>query len=197
MRPVPITILGYDDVEVLDLAGPYEVFTTAIRVAGLPVFEVTTLGTRPEIRARGGLRFVMDRTLADPGPQPDIVLVPGGVTAGVEDDADVMRWLRRVAPGARVVASVCTGAFVLGRAGLLTPGQVTTHWEDIPELTVRHPELDVVGDVRFVDRGSLITSAGISAGIDMALHLVRRLTSPEVARATARQMDYTWDEATG
>jgi len=92
------------------------------------------------------------------------------------------------------VTSVCTGAFLLAKAGLLSNEKVTTHWEDLAELRAGFPDLDVHSEVRWVEDGNRLTSAGISAGIDMSLHLVERLHSRELAERTARQMDYAWQQ---
>ncbi|TNM64109.1 DJ-1/PfpI family protein [Streptomyces sp. NP160] len=200
-----VGLLLFDEVEVLDACGPFEVFSVAARVAarsgGEPPFEVVLVAAgdqdddgEPRVRARGGLRLGADVRLAD-APDCDVVLVPGGVVDVVAADPGVLAWLRRCRPGAEVVASVCTGAFVLAAAGLLDQRPVTTHWEDLDDLRADHPQLHVVGDVRYLDHGDLATSAGISAGLDLALHLVARLGGLELATATARQMDYAWRDA--
>jgi transcriptional regulator GlxA family with amidase domain len=192
-----IGLLLFDDVEVLDACGPYEVFSVANRVAvsaGRPApFEVLLVAATgaAEVRARGGLRLGTDVPVAQ-APDCEVVLVPGGVVDAVEQLAEVLAWLQRCRGGAEVIASVCTGAFVLAAAGLLDDRPVTTHWEDVDELRRRWPELDVRRDVRFLDHGDLATSAGISAGLDLALHLVGRLDGQDTAVATARQMDYAW-----
>ena len=93
----------------------------------------------------------------------------------------------------RITASVCTGAFILAAAGVLTKGPATTHWEDIADLRTQYPALDVLENLRWVDRGALVTSAGISAGIDMSLHLVTRLLGAALSERTARQMDTPWN----
>ena len=194
-----VGILLFDEVEVLDACGTYEVFSVASRVSRrdrpaepVPV-EVVTLTPDPRtaVRARGGLRLVADSALTD-AQELNVVLVPGGVTTLVERDSTVLAWLRQVSEPAQLTASVCTGAFVLAEAGLLGDGPVTTHWEDVAELRQRFPALEVLDDVRWVDNGRVATSAGVSAGIDLALHLVARLVDDELAAATARQMDYLW-----
>ena len=199
--PVPtrVGILLFDDVEVLDVCGPFEVFSVANRVAlrtAPAPFEVVTLGAGPAltVTARGGLRIGADRLLAD-APPLDVALVPGGVTARIEDDEAVLAWIRRAAGTAEVVAAVCTGAFPLARAGLLDGRTATTHWEDLAELRERFPAVTVVDDVRYLDSGTVATSAGVSAGIDLALHLVARFADEPLAVATARQMDYPWTSA--
>ncbi len=194
-----IAILLFDDVEVLDACGPFEVFSVANRVAqraGSAVpFDVTLVGLDDAaVRARGGMRIGVDTTIDDPRTY-DLVLVPGGVVDAVEADGRVLQWLQRLRPTAEVVASVCTGAFVLAAAGLLDSRPVTTHWEDLDLLRTRWPALAVHEGVRYIDHGDLATSAGISAGLDLALHLVARWTRADQALATAGQMDYDWSGA--
>ena len=125
-------------------------------------------------------------------PPLDVLIVPGGVVDAEMERPEVMAWLQRVAPATSVTASVCTGAFLLGQAGLLQGKQATTHWEDLAELRRLFPDVEVVEGRRWVDLGSIVTSAGISAGIDMSLHLVARLAGAELARKTAHQMQYDW-----
>lgn len=191
-----VAVLLYDEVEVLDFAGPVEVFTTASRVAlkrapaPAPPFETRTLARgRRTIRARAGLTVVPDADLTDPRPI-DLLIVPGGVTTAEEREAETIAWIAATAAKARITASICTGVFLLGAAELLAGRTVTTHWEDVAALVSAHPEARVVEGVRWVDEGDLVTSAGISAGIDMSLHLVERLAGRELADATARQMDF-------
>jgi transcriptional regulator GlxA family with amidase domain len=190
-----VGILVFDEVEVLDACGPFEVFSVASRVrdAGDDPITVSLVGAIPgeaSVTARGGLRLLVDRTIAD-APPFDVLIVPGGVTTAVERDAAVVAWIRDRA-STPTVASVCTGAFLLAEAGLITDHVVTTHWEDQAELADRYPELTVIDGERWVGGGGLYTSAGISAGLDLGLHLVAELVSPERAARTARQMDYAW-----
>lgn len=194
-------LLLFDEVEVLDACGPFEVFSVAGRVAaragGEPPFEVVLVASGSgelQVRARGGLRLGADVGVAD-APTCDVVLVPGGVVDAVATDPAVLDWLRRCRPEAEVVASVCTGAFVLAAAGVLDDRPVTTHWDDLEDLRAAFPALQVVGGVRYLDHGDLATSAGISAGLDLALHLVARLAGAELAAQTARLMDYAWQDA--
>ncbi len=195
-----VGIYLYDEVEVLDFAGPLEVFCTASRVwrrrnpEGEPPFTVFTVSqSRAAIRARGGL-MVEPHLGFDDAPAVDILIVPGGVIDVELAKPEVIDWIAGRAGGARLTASVCTGAFLLGKAGLLSGRQVTTHWEDIADLRRALPDARVVEDRRWVDEGDIITSAGISAGIDMSLHIVRRIAGEELAAATARQMDYRWQD---
>ncbi len=141
--------------------------------------------------ARGGLRLLPSHTLAE-HPPLDILIVPGGVTARAEGDKALIGWLRGAAKHAAITASVCNGALLLGMTGVLDGGEATSHWEDVDELERRFPAVKVRRNVRWVDNDRVITSAGISAGIDMSLHLVRRSGGEELARATALQMEYDW-----
>ncbi|WP_415973143.1 DJ-1/PfpI family protein [Rhodococcus sp. 077-4] len=194
-----VAILLFDDVEVLDACGPFEVFSVANRVAqrtgSAAPFEVTLVGIDDRaVTARGGMRIGVDTTIDDPRGY-DVVVVPGGVVDAASADRRVLQWLQRLRPDAELVASVCTGAFVLAAAGLLDARPVTTHWEDLDALRVRWPDLVVHEGVRYIDHGDLATSAGISAGLDLALHLVARWVGADHALATAGQMDYDWSGA--
>jgi transcriptional regulator GlxA family with amidase domain len=191
---IRVGIFIFDNVEVLDFAGPYEVFTTATRVAKAPLFEVFTIaaGSDP-VRARAGLLVCPDHALGA-HPAIDLLIVPGGVVTAEMEKPEVIRWIADCYPQTKITASVCTGAFLLAQAGLLAGISATTHWEDIADLRAAFPDLQVLEDRRWVDRGRIVSSAGISAGIDMSLHLVERLASRELALKTARQMDFDWTE---
>lgn len=201
LRNVGIYI--YDQVEVLDFAGPFEVFHTASRVwlrehpdEETP-FLVFTIGPEDRlVRARGELQIRPHYTFEN-HPRLDVLVIPGGVTAVEQKRPELLEWIKLQASHAEVLASVCTGAFLLAEAGLIRERKVTTHWEDIQPLRNAFPELEVVEDERFVDTGEIVTSAGISAGIDMSLHLVGRLMGEELAIKTARQMDYRWKNRAG
>ena len=197
---INIGIYVYDDVEVLDFAGPYEVFTTATRMHlrksrdDRALFNVFTIGrTLDPIRARAGLKVDPDFSIDD-HPVMDCLIVPGGVVNAELEKADVIRWISGQSVPERVVAAVCTGAFLLVKTGKLAGKQVTTHWEDIDDLKEMFPSVDVLSTLRWVDEGAFVTSAGISAGIDMSLHLVERLHSRELAERTALQLDFDWTE---
>ncbi len=198
-HPLQIAILVFDEVEALDLGGPYEVFTTATRMQqrlqpGAPApFAVQCVArSLAPVQARAGLRVLPDADFAT-APKPDVLIVPGGVIDAAAACAETRAWLAQAARGAQITASVCTGAFILAAAGVVTDGAVTTHWEDIADLRAQFPALDVQENVRWVDRGTLVTSAGISAGIDMSLHLVTRLAGAALSERTARQMDTPWN----
>ncbi len=193
-----VGIYLFDDVEVLDFAGPYEVFSTASRVQSRldpqspMLFEVVTIADDKRIVcARGGLKVLPDVEITA-HPHLDVLVIPGGiVTAELKRDG-IIDWIARTASTTQITASVCTGAFLLGKAGLLKGKPATTHWEDLDDFHSMFPEIRVQAEARWVDVGQIMTSAGISAGIDMSLHLVSRLESQELAVKTARQMEYDW-----
>jgi len=193
-----VGIYVFDDVEVLDFAGPFEVFSTASRVFRRtepnadPPFEVFTVGaSRSPVSARGGL-VVQPRFSFSDHPALHVLLVPGGVVTAELDRPRVIAWVAVQSATAELTASVCTGAFLLARAGLLKGRSATTHWEDVADLRAMAPATRVVPGVRWVEEGAVITSAGISAGLDMSLHIVARLAGHDLAVRTARQMDYEW-----
>jgi transcriptional regulator GlxA family with amidase domain len=197
-----VGIYVFDDVEVLDFCGPYEVFTTASRVfkrinpaLAEPFIVFTVAREAGPIKARAGLVVQPDYVFAE-HPPIETLLVPGGVVTAELRRPEVAAWIDRTARQATLTASVCTGAFLLAQAGLLDGRTATTHLEDIDDLRAMFPAVQVVGERRWVDQGRVVTSAGISAGIDMSLHLVERLAGRELALRTARQMDFDWCEDT-
>lgn len=193
-----VGIYIFNEVEVLDFAGPFEVFCTATRVhsktatSTRKIFDVFTVAeAEGPVKARGGLAVMPAFTFGQ-HPKIDILIVPGGdVTAELEKPG-VIAWVSSQSRAAQLTASVCTGAFLLGKAGLLDGKTVTTHWEDIDDLQAMFPGVTVKENARYIDQDSLVTSAGISAGIDMSLHLVARLADEDLAVKTARQMEYDW-----
>lgn len=196
-----VGIFVFDNVEVLDFAGPYEVFTTASRVYGkqnllssVTPFEVFTIGkTKSPIQARAGLKIDPDFDFST-HPKIDVLLIPGGVVNDELKDASVINWIATTSKQTQLTASICTGAFLLAKAKLLEGKSATTHWEDIEDFRVMFPLLDVKEQMRWVDEGPIVTSAGISAGIDMSLHLVERLIDRDLAVKTARQMEFDWTQ---
>jgi transcriptional regulator GlxA family with amidase domain len=197
-RSLQVALLIFDEVEALDLGGPYEVFTTASRMhqrlhPGAPApFAVQCVArSLAPVRARAGLRVLPDADFAS-AAAADLLIVPGGVVDAAAACPLTRAYVARAAQDAQITASVCTGAFILAAAGVLTRGPATTHWEDLADLRQQYPQLDVQAHCRWVDQGRLLTSAGISAGIDMGLHLVARVLGPALAQRTARQMDTPW-----
>ena len=191
ITPRNLAILIFDDVEVLDFCGPFEVFSVASRFTDPPALRVVTVAeqVRP-VEARGGLSVNPHCSLAD-CPRPDILLVPGGQGTRREmNNPRLIEWIREKAAGAELVLSVCTGALLLAKAGLLDDLETTTHHGAIELLRDVAPRATVHPERRFVDNGRVICSAGIAAGIDMSLHVVSRLLGADVALKTARQMEY-------
>ena len=192
-----IGIYIYDEAEVLDFSGPFEVFSTASRVSDTSEpFEVFLVGETGEtVTARGGYKVNPNYGFADHPPIEGFIVV-GGVHTGEMKKPAVLEWVRETAKQATFVASVCTGAFILAEAGVISDIRVTTHWEDIPDLRQGYPNLEVVENRRWVDEGRIITSGGISAGIDMSLHLVSKTLGMALAEKTAKQMEFDWTRNT-
>ena len=188
-----IGIYIYNQAEVLDFAGPFEVFSTASRVCPdrdpFTAFLVSQTGEM--VTARAGFRVAPDYGFAD-HPAIDVLIVVGGVHTAEMLKPPVLAWIAQQAKTATGVASVCTGAFLLAAAQVITTEAVTTHWEDIPDLRQQFPQLEVREGRRWVDAETVVTSGGISAGIDMSLYLVSKLHSRALAEKTARQMEFDW-----
>jgi transcriptional regulator GlxA family with amidase domain len=198
-RTLTVGILIFSDVEVLDFAGPFEVFSAASRIASdasgrsVPPFHIVTIGrTGGPVRARHGLVVLPDYAIAD-CPALDILIVPGGVVTEPLGQADVVGWIKQLHEQVLLTASICTGAFLLAQAGLLDGLSATTHWEDIEELSANYPAVNVVSGPRFVDEGRIMSSAGVSSGIEMSLNVVADFLGEDMARRTARQMEYDFE----
>lgn len=190
-----VAIFIFDEVEVLDFAGPFEVFAVTGQRPGPGPFDVVTVAAKTgTIRARNGLEVTPSFTF-ETLPQPDILVIPGGYgTRPLVNDSEVIEWIRQMASSVELMLSVCTGSLLLAKAGLLEGKEATTHWAALDLLRELAPNTRVLENIRFVDNGTVITSAGISAGIDMALHVVSRLHGLDRARETARYMEYRWVE---
>ena len=190
-----VAILIFDDVEVLDFCGPFEVFSVTGRQTNQTPFNVYTVAEKPgPILARNQFSVNPRFTLSD-GPRPDILVIPGGYGTRREmNNPPVIDWIRASAPQAELVLSVCTGALLLAKAGLLDGLSATTHHGALDLLRQSAPNTIVLPNQRFVDNGKIILSAGISAGIDMALHIVARLLGKGEALDTAQYMEYEWRE---
>ena len=191
MRTVAIFL--FPDVEVLDFAGPYEVFAVTNELNDRRLFRTVTVAAEPgPVRARNGLGVLPDLTFAD-CPAPDLLVVPGGLgTRPLLGRPEVVAWIAEKAATAEITASVCTGSLLLAKAGLLAGRRATTHHLRFDLLRELAPDAIVLPDRRWLDEGRVATSAGISAGIDLSLHLVARLHGAEVAARTARYMEYDW-----
>ncbi|GCE06812.1 DJ-1/PfpI family protein [Dictyobacter aurantiacus] len=192
-----VGILIFNEVEVLDFCGPFEVFSVA-RLAGQhsdaqQLFQALTIAEADEIvTCRGGL-LVKPHATIEQHPPLDILVVPGGQGTRKEMyNQRLVDWIKQQDQRTQLTTSVCTGAFLLAEGGLLNEHRATTHWGSISWMRDTYPDISILDDARVVDEGRIITSAGISAGIDMSLHVVERLHGRETAEWTARRMEYDW-----
>jgi transcriptional regulator GlxA family with amidase domain len=195
-----VGILVFPEVEVLDFCGPFEVFSTTRlneerRREEPSPYEVFLCAERTEpLAATGGLKVIPDHDL-ESCPPLDVLVVPGGWGTRREMDNDrLIGWIAGRAEEVATLASVCTGSLLLAKAGLLNGKRATTHWRVLEEMRRRFPAVSVVDDQHVVAEGKLFTSAGISAGIDMALRVVAAHHGEAVAAATARHMEYRYPQ---
>ena len=188
-----VGIFIFPDVEVLDFCGPFEVFSVAGRQIAPGTFDVFTVAQHSgPLLARNGLEVVPKHAFAD-SPAIDLLLIPGGQgTRPLLHDAAVLDWIARQAAAAELVLSVCTGALLLAKCGALDGLSATTHRGALELLRELAPKTKIRDDVRVVDNGRVITSAGVAAGIDMSFHVLARLLGRETAEATARYIEYPW-----
>jgi transcriptional regulator GlxA family with amidase domain len=184
-----VAIFIHEGVELLDFSGPGEVFAAADRRRAFNVYTVAL--TEEAILSQGFVTVKPQYTIAN-CPPPDIVVLPGGDTRIPLAEPKVIEWIKRASERTEIMLSVCTGAFLLAKAGLLDGREATTHWGSIDRLKQVAPRTTVQENRRFVDSGKVITSAGVSAGIDGALHVVDRLLGRSAAAETARYMEYNW-----
>ena len=186
-----VGILLFNEVEVLDFAGPFEVFSICSDADQQKLFNVFTISQQTEIRARNGL-MVHSHYHLDTAPQIDLLVIPGGLGAETVEmyNEPLRQWLLQRHAQAQLTFSICTGAFILAEAGLLNGLKATTHWMDIPRLTQEYPQIEVLSDVKYVDEGQIITAAGISSGINASLYIVAKLHGLDIAKQTAKRMEY-------
>ena len=190
-KQIKVGIVLFNEVEVLDFAGPYEVFSLASK-GKEKIFEVQTIGETGElISARNGLKVLPDLSFKD-DRLFDILIIPGGY--GAEEieikNPTMIEWIKSQQDRVEILASVCTGAFLLAEAEILDNKRATTHWLDWNRLEKEYPKVEVVRNVKFVDEGNILTSGGISAGINMSFHIIKRLSGVEVAKDLAKRMEY-------
>ena len=193
-----VGILIFDDVEVLDFAGPFEVFSRTRLVAGsdsrrsddsAPFDTFTIARTHDLVTAIGGLQVIPHYSWAD-APAIDVLVVPGGFgTRALLNDEPTLAWIRETAAQSSQVTSVCTGALLLAKVGLLRGRRATTHWAGLDLLASLDPTIQIQREMRVVSDG-VVTSAGVSAGIDMAFEVVERLCGRAVADETAHYIEY-------
>jgi transcriptional regulator GlxA family with amidase domain len=198
MDRINVGILIFDGVEVLDFAGPFEVFSRTRLTPGVdsrrseesaPFRVFTVARTRDPIAATGGLTVIPAHGFAET-PRIDLLLVPGGFgTRSLLNDEEILDWIRKTADAARQVTAVCTGSLLLAKAGLLEGRRATTHWAALDLLESLGAGVTVERGLRFVDDG-IITSAGVASGIDMCFHIVETLFGRAVADETAKYIEY-------
>lgn len=185
-----VGILVFDDAEELDVVGPYDVLAMWAAHSSLRPEVVTFSVDGAPVRCAKGLGLVPARSAETVGPLHVLVHPGGRGTRRLATDADHLAWTRRMRETTPLMTSVCTGALVYAAAGLLAGRPATTHWSAVDELAALDPSVLIDTEARFVDDGDVVTSAGVSAGIDMALHLVARLESVEMARGVRRGIQY-------
>ncbi|MGV8965121.1 MAG: DJ-1/PfpI family protein [Cellulomonas sp.] len=188
-----VGIFVFDDAEELDVVGPYEVLTAWAALSDLRPEVLTFSSDGAGVRLAKGLRIVPDRAADDVGPLHVLVYPGGHGTRALVKDPVHLDWVRSLRTEVSLMTSVCTGALVLAAAGLLAGRPATTHWGAFDELAEIDPSVLTDTEARFVDDGDVITSAGVSAGIDMALHLVARLENRTVATQVRRAIQYDPD----
>ncbi|PFO69986.1 DJ-1/PfpI family protein [Bacillus sp. 007/AIA-02/001] len=191
MNKWSVGIFLFNEVEVLDFAGPFEVFSVT-EVNEEKTFTVYTVSENGEmITARNGLKVQPDYSIENL-PPVDILIIPGGLGARKYEMKNeiVIKWIRQQMKEVKLMTSVCTGALLLAKAGLLEGLKATTHWASIEKFKNEFQNVKVIENVKFVDEGHIITSAGISAGINMAFHIVKNLLGVHVAEDTAKRMEY-------
>lgn len=190
-KKIKVGIFVFNEVEVMDFAGPFEVFSLAL-TNNEKAFEVITIGEiGTVVSARNGLKVVPNAKFSDE-MELDVLIIPGGYGAEeyeIENKV-VLNWILDQSKKTEILASVCTGALLLAECGLLDHKKATTHWMDLDRLENEYSKIDVIRGVKFVDEGSILTSGGISAGVNMSFHIVKRILGVEEARSIAKRMEY-------
>ncbi|NJB69613.1 transcriptional regulator GlxA family with amidase domain [Saonia flava] len=191
---IEVGILLFNDADVLDFTGPFEVFAMAEKNSK-KLFNVSTIGeTGDLLTACNGFKVEPTHNFVH-HPKLDILIIPGGYGAEEVEvkNNTVLKWIKKQYENVVILASVCTGAILLAECNFLDSKKATTHWMFIDELKERYPKVNVVQNQKFVDEGKIITAAGISAGINMSLHIIKRIFDIEVAKTTAKRIEYDID----
>ncbi len=191
---IHVGILLFNEVEVLDFAGPFEVFSITEKDAK-KLCKVTLISESGQmVHARNGLK-IQPNSSFDQELDLDILIIPGGY--GAEEieikNKKLLAWIKKQKEKVKFLASVCTGAFLLAETGILDSRKATTHWMDISRLENEYPQIEVIKNTRFVDEGDVITSGGIASGINMSFHIIKKLFGIHVAEMTAKRMEYAID----
>lgn len=183
-KAAPVVILLFDGVQIIDFTGPYEVL-------GGAGYEVVTVAANPSIKTNMGLKVNPDFTFAN-CPKASIFIIPGGEIAATRQSPETVKWIKQYSEKSELVMSVCNGALILADTQLLNGLTATTYHNAISDLTNENPKIKVVSDQRFVDNGKFITTAGLSSGIDGALHIVEKLQGKYKAQTVALNLEYDW-----
>ncbi|WP_353779664.1 DJ-1/PfpI family protein [Winogradskyella sp. 3972H.M.0a.05] len=200
-KKMNVAVFIYDGVEILDFAGPAEVFSASAKRNKNGQWEqkfnvYTVAFSDQQITSQGFISISPNYSIAN-APKPDIIVIPGGSSRASRENPKVISWIKENSKST-IFLTVCTGAFILAESGLLDNNHATTWYGAVESFKKRYPKVNVLSDVRFVDNGKIITTAGVSAGIDGSLHLVKKLIGIESARKTAQYMEYDkWDESAG
>lgn len=183
-KAAPVVILLFDGVQIIDFTGPYEVL-------GGAGYEVVTVAANPSIKTNMGLKVNPDFTFAN-CPKAGIFIIPGGEISGTRQSPETVKWIKQYSEKSEVVMSVCNGALILADTDLLNGLTATTYHNAISDLSNENPKIKVVSNQRFVDNGKFITTAGLSSGIDGALHIVEKLQGKYKAQTVALNLEYDW-----
>lgn len=189
---INVGILIFDEVEVLDFTGPFEVFSIAADDNSTKLFNVTVIAEKNRIiNARNGLKVLPDYSFQDT-KEIDILIIPGGFGAETVEfkNQELLKWIIEINKKTMITASVCTGAIILAETKLLDNKKATTHWMDIDRLKKDYPSIRVIADKKYVEDGKFLTSGGVSAGINMSLYIIEKLCGKEIAVNTAKRMEY-------
>lgn len=188
-----VGILIFDDVEVMDFCGPFEVFSVANRVNDTSPFNVFTIAEKQDvIHTRNNLSINPKYTIEN-CPKLDILIIPGGQGSRKEmNNKTILKWINTNYPSLELLLTVCTGALIVGRSNLLDGMNVTTHHLSLDLLKEIAPNANILAQKRYIDNGKIILSGGISAGIDMSLYVVKKLLGEETKARTVEVMEYGW-----
>lgn len=186
-----VGICLFDEVEVLDFAGPFEVFSLAENEQGEKLFNVIVISQNNAVKARNGLTVLADYNLTN-HPKIDVLVIPGGYGAEQIEihNTVLLEWIKQQSNQVSILLSVCTGVFLLAKIGLLNNLKATTHWMDVAQIQKDYPKIEVVMNQRYVDNGKIITSGGISSGIHASLYTVAKLSKVTIANETAKRMEF-------
>ena len=193
MKYFNTAIFIFENVEVLDFTGPFEIFNSANRILGDESFKVfTTAESDKIVNARNGLQVTPDFTIQN-CPRPDILIIPGGEGRKMQmNNKVILNWIRDSFPGLQYLFSICTGSFILGNTGLLNGQKATTHHLSYDEFEKTFPQVSLIKDVPYVDNGKIITSAGISTGMKASLYLLDKISGEGLGKRTAEYMEYDY-----